>query len=190
MRIECPSCTAVYELPERLLSGGPRSLRCAACGRIWSFPAALPEEAGLPDAKARPEPAPRPADTAQPSFRATNDGDFAALVTALAGSHRDGTAQTGAEDEHEEHRDVLPVEDAPDRPTESRIAGMPPPAVLPPPPQTAVRPSFGLILAWIATLGGLAALVVAFALFPQGVVARWPAAARLYEAVGITIGAS
>ena len=37
---------------------------------------------------------------------------------------------------------------------------------------------------------GRSVVILALALFPQGVVAHWPAAARLYEAVGITVGAS
>ena len=33
MRIECPSCQAVYEVPDALLAGGPRMVRCARCGK-------------------------------------------------------------------------------------------------------------------------------------------------------------
>lgn len=45
MRILCPSCQAAYEVPDKLLSSGPRKVRCAKCGGDWM-------------AEAEPEPAP------------------------------------------------------------------------------------------------------------------------------------
>ena len=36
MRIVCPSCQAAYEVPEKLLSGAPRKVRCARCGDAWT----------------------------------------------------------------------------------------------------------------------------------------------------------
>lgn len=45
MRIVCPSCQAAYEVPDKLLSSGPRKVRCAKCGGDWM-------------AEAEPEPAP------------------------------------------------------------------------------------------------------------------------------------
>jgi predicted Zn finger-like uncharacterized protein len=38
MRIVCPSCAATYEVPERLLSGAPRSMRCSRCGVDFTPP--------------------------------------------------------------------------------------------------------------------------------------------------------
>ncbi len=43
MRIVCPSCQAAYEVPEKLLSGAPRKVRCARCGDSW-----IPEAAAAP----------------------------------------------------------------------------------------------------------------------------------------------
>jgi predicted Zn finger-like uncharacterized protein len=50
MRIVCPSCTATYEVPERLTASGKR-LRCARCAHEW-----LPPEMAAP----RPPPPPPP----------------------------------------------------------------------------------------------------------------------------------
>lgn len=38
MRIACPACAAAYEVPDRLLAGAPRMLRCARCGASFALP--------------------------------------------------------------------------------------------------------------------------------------------------------
>jgi predicted Zn finger-like uncharacterized protein len=50
MRIECPRCSAAYDVPERLLTGR-KSLRCARCGTEWTagLAAAPPGELPLPE---------------------------------------------------------------------------------------------------------------------------------------------
>ncbi len=53
MRIVCPSCQAAYEVPEKLLSGAPRKVRCARCGNSW-----VPEAVVAPVVEAAPPPAP------------------------------------------------------------------------------------------------------------------------------------
>ena len=63
MRIVCPSCQAAYEVPEKLLSGAPRKVRCARCGDAW-----VPETVAVlvlpaeeaPPAELAPEPEPEP----------------------------------------------------------------------------------------------------------------------------------
>jgi predicted Zn finger-like uncharacterized protein len=60
MRIACPDCAAEYDVPDHLLVGNPRAMRCARCGRVWT-PAPLPE-APLPP----PEPEPTAAAEPQP----------------------------------------------------------------------------------------------------------------------------
>jgi len=70
MRVLCPSCAAVYEVPEPLLGAGSRTLRCGRCGTEWVLPgapaeveplSAAPEEAKLtPTAAAEPPPPPAP----------------------------------------------------------------------------------------------------------------------------------
>lgn len=67
MRIACPSCAAEYDVPDRLLAGPARSLRCARCGAGFALPGAAPTAAeAVPAAEAPPRmqmpapPAPAP----------------------------------------------------------------------------------------------------------------------------------
>jgi len=193
MRIECPSCAAIYDLPERLLSGGSRVLRCAACGKTWSVNPSAPQDS--PPADDAP-----PAEDATPVVQApppkSSDHNFAALMEAVVAANRDDEAEepkadTAATLEHEPDPHAAHAELVKAATVEpDATPGIPPAVIVARPSAAPMRPSFGLIMAWVATLGGLGALILALALFPQGVVAHWPAAARLYEAVGITFGAS
>ncbi len=73
MRIVCPSCQAAYEVPDKLLAGSPRKVRCARCGGDWvPEPVPAPTPATLPatppgaddppgDFFASPPPEPNPA---------------------------------------------------------------------------------------------------------------------------------
>jgi predicted Zn finger-like uncharacterized protein len=53
MRAVCPSCEAVYEVPDRLIGIGGRRLRCTNCGHEWTL---LPAAAGGEPAAAPPGP--------------------------------------------------------------------------------------------------------------------------------------
>ena len=59
MRIVCPACAAVYQVPDSLLEGESRAVRCARCGDEW-----------VPQREAQPLPAAAPAElsTAMPSL--------------------------------------------------------------------------------------------------------------------------
>jgi predicted Zn finger-like uncharacterized protein len=65
MRIVCPSCQAAYEVPEKLLGGTPRKVRCARCGTAWA-----PDPAPSP-AAAQPEPAPEEPSPSEPELEPT-----------------------------------------------------------------------------------------------------------------------
>ena len=54
MRIDCPSCAATYEVPERRLKPG-KAVRCARCGSDW-VPELETEEANDPRETAEPPP--------------------------------------------------------------------------------------------------------------------------------------
>jgi predicted Zn finger-like uncharacterized protein len=59
MRITCPSCRATYEVPDALLAGGARMLRCARCASEWTpQPAAAPPATPPDPPPFRPEPRP------------------------------------------------------------------------------------------------------------------------------------
>ena len=53
MRIVCPSCQAAYEVPDKLLSGAARKVRCARCGDAWT-----PESIAAPEPEPEVKPAP------------------------------------------------------------------------------------------------------------------------------------
>lgn len=63
MRIVCPSCQAAYEVPDKLLSSGPRKVRCAKCGKDWMAEAEAPAP---PPVDAAPLPVPRPPEALPP----------------------------------------------------------------------------------------------------------------------------
>jgi predicted Zn finger-like uncharacterized protein len=50
MRIACPACAAAYEVPDRLLAGPARSLRCSRCGADFPLPRSEAPEAAPPPA--------------------------------------------------------------------------------------------------------------------------------------------
>ncbi|MEO3471217.1 zinc-ribbon domain-containing protein [Roseomonas sp. CAU 1739] len=55
MRIACPACAAAYEVPDRLLTGPARTLRCSRCGADFALPQV---EAVAEPVIAEPEPSP------------------------------------------------------------------------------------------------------------------------------------
>jgi predicted Zn finger-like uncharacterized protein len=64
MRIACPSCDAVYDVPDAMLAAAPRAVRCARCGTEWT-----PERLADPAPAVQPPPAgPRPPQ-AEPAMR-------------------------------------------------------------------------------------------------------------------------
>ncbi len=63
MRIACPTCGAEYDVPDRLLSGAARTLRCSRCATDFALPslaAAPPPPPAPPEPVAVPAPAPAP----------------------------------------------------------------------------------------------------------------------------------
>lgn len=49
MRLLCPNCSAVYEVPDAALAGRSRKLQCAQCGTSWRSEPLSPDLAQLPD---------------------------------------------------------------------------------------------------------------------------------------------
>jgi predicted Zn finger-like uncharacterized protein len=56
MRIACPSCDAEYDVPDRLLAGAARTLRCSRCRADFALPQAAPPPAPEPPAVVAPTP--------------------------------------------------------------------------------------------------------------------------------------
>lgn len=49
MRLLCPNCSAVYEVPDAALAGRSRKLQCARCGTGWRSEVLAPDLAGVLD---------------------------------------------------------------------------------------------------------------------------------------------
>jgi predicted Zn finger-like uncharacterized protein len=64
MRIVCPACDATYDVPDALLAGGTRKVRCARCGTEWLPSPAAPrgeiEFEPEPTFDSVPDPSPEP----------------------------------------------------------------------------------------------------------------------------------
>jgi predicted Zn finger-like uncharacterized protein len=157
MRIVCPACDATYDVPDAMLAGGLRLVRCAKCGNEW--PPTPVSEAPLPpsdlefeqDAAFGPEHAPPDQGGAPPGHEA---------------------------DAHARHEPRL----KPLRPrVEVRLAEPPePPTDLPP-----ARGGVKAIAAWAASLLFLAAAAGAAVTWRGQVMAAWPPSERVFSAVGL-----
>jgi predicted Zn finger-like uncharacterized protein len=100
MRIACPDCAAEYDVPDRMLIGTPRGMRCARCGRVWTPqplpdpPPAPPPETAAPDPEPppapppppEPEPAPEPAPPQRTGLLVAWLATAAVIVGLLAGA--------------------------------------------------------------------------------------------------------
>jgi predicted Zn finger-like uncharacterized protein len=160
MRIVCPSCNAAYDVPDAILAGGPRVVKCARCGGEWT-----PAPAGAPT--------PAPATDKPPAIAADDDppppakpaGPMAALEAEGAGR--------------------LEPRVNPLRPrTEPRAT----PTTVdadPPAPVAARKAGAGPIAAWILSLIVLIGAGGAAVTWRAQVMAAWPPSQRVFAAVGL-----
>ena len=77
MRIECPSCSAAYDVPDSLVTAG-RVVRCVRCGGDWTPVAAAAPGTGGAGAAVPPQPPPQPP---PPAPAAVTDGAAAQIET-------------------------------------------------------------------------------------------------------------
>jgi predicted Zn finger-like uncharacterized protein len=180
MRITCPNCAASYEVPERLLQGGPRPVRCARCGTTWA-----------PAAPAAPP----------PSSSAVGDPD---ATVAVSSPHRPAERPAPVRAPVAEAPMTPPPapQASPSPPPATERPGAPPPLRTPPPrPPQVIDPPLpavgdaadggggrggGLLLlaAWVASIAAVLGMLVALWVFRVEVVAAWPPAARLFDVLG------
>jgi predicted Zn finger-like uncharacterized protein len=192
MRIVCPSCQAIYDVPDALLAADqarrPIKLRCARCATEWApelpqaeLPRAEPPRAepptGTPPA---PEPTPAPGPT--PSAFAD------AIAQAATPRPPDPPAPAPPPPARPQAAPrPLVVERTPPPPAgetlvaEHLASGRP----RPDPPARSPRDSATLLFAWCLSLGVLAALLIAAYLHRAEVIAFWPPAARAYDLLGL-----
>jgi predicted Zn finger-like uncharacterized protein len=182
MRIACPSCHAEYEVPDAMLAGGARQLRCARCGH--GFLGALPAApAGAPQpkpslappevAKSAPTPPSEPLATVPPAKPASAEAPSAPVSVAAPKAPEPAPAPASPPG----------MAASPDRPPPTRgpVQHSPIDAPQDPPPPATGR----LAAAWLGSLALVGAGVAALLVFHAEIAAAWPPAARLYVALGL-----
>ncbi|WP_158287557.1 zinc-ribbon domain-containing protein [Falsiroseomonas bella] len=173
MRIACPNCSAEYEVPDTLLAAGPRLLRCARCSHQFeaSAPGAVAVAAAGPAATPAPaeEPAPPPAPAAEPQVTEPPPPPEAA-------------APPGPEPARPE-REPEPEPTPPPRAARAPRVADPPLPYRPPPDSP--RGGLPLVLAWLLSLAILGGAGWATWHYHAEIVAAWPPAERLYQALGV-----
>jgi predicted Zn finger-like uncharacterized protein len=182
MRIVCPSCQAIYDVPDALLATGqarrPAKVRCARCTAEWA--PELPRAEPPTDTPPAPEPTPAPGPT--PSAFAD------AIAQAAIPRPPDPPAPVPPPPAKPQAAPrPLVVERTPPPPAgetlvaEPLASGRP----RPDPPPRSPRDSATLLFAWCLSLGVLAALLIAAYLHRAEVIAFWPPAARAYDLLGL-----
>jgi predicted Zn finger-like uncharacterized protein len=190
MRIACPSCDAEYDVPDALLAGGAKRLRCTRCGH--GFTGALPESAPAPE----PLPAePEASGTASPEPGQPEAGKLEPgppQADQLEPAKPDAGRPEAAPPE-----DALPKRAPPEwAPAPGASPDRPPPTRGPArhspidaPAEDAARPASGpLAVAWLGSLALVGGGGVALVLFQAEIAAVWPPAARLYALFGALFG--
>lgn len=77
MRVECPACAALYDIPDHYLAGGSRKLRCARCGHDW-----------MAEPKAEAEAEPEPEHPASPAPEEAEEEDEASFLGQIDAEER------------------------------------------------------------------------------------------------------
>jgi predicted Zn finger-like uncharacterized protein len=163
MRIACPNCAAEYEVPDEKLAGGPRLLKCARCGH--SFQAALPPPPPPSQQQAREAPrAPRREPTQPPP------------------PAPESRTPRPAPDQREPPPDVETDRPRPTRgPT--RHSPIDEPAGFA--EKQAAPSGASIALAWLLSLAALGLAAWAAVHYRAEVMETFPAATRLYRALGL-----
>jgi predicted Zn finger-like uncharacterized protein len=162
MRIACPKCHATYEVPDALLDGGTKEVRCAKCNTEW-----LP----IPIVPNVPVAAPRAGSFASPTDADTDtgemppglhDGDVVPPEKPLRSGPRLSLLKSRRGKVAGEDRSPLPYDGA-----------------------LSTWQRRGPVLGWVATFVVLLALLWAVMAWHEEIMALWPASERLYAALGL-----
>lgn len=182
MRIVCPACDAAYDVPDAMLAGGPRVVRCAKCGREWT-PSAIPG-AAPGAAMGATSVAPLPPD--EPEF--DTDAEFApmrarpplATEPVANGPVANGQVANGPDPLGRHEPRLNPLRPRADGRASARL-GTPPPPDLPP-----ARGGARAIVAWALSILVLAAAGGAAVAWRSQVMTAWPPSERVFAALGLT----
>lgn len=167
MRIVCPSCDATYEVPDAMLAGGPRAVKCARCGGEWT-PTLPPAEAPTDALAAAP-----PAEPSPPEAAADAD-------SVPAGKPAGPMAALEAEAPGRVEPRLNPL-----RPRAEQRATAPIVDADAPGPLAARKVGAGPIAAWILSLVVLIGAGGAVVTWRAQVMAAWPPSQRVFAAVGL-----
>jgi predicted Zn finger-like uncharacterized protein len=165
MRIACPNCAAEYDVPDRLLQAGPRLMRCARCAHQF--------EAGLPQATV-PPPAPAPAAPL----------DTPAMVTPMGATPMAAAIEAAFAAPLPEPA-VAEAPPPPPAPAKPPAPPAVPPAVAPLAAKPRPEPDRVAVFGWIATVAVLVGAGAAALHYRGEIVAAWPPAARVFDALGL-----
>jgi predicted Zn finger-like uncharacterized protein len=168
MRIACPNCAAEYDLPDAMLAGGRRQLRCARCGHRFE---ATPPGAAAPPAPleaATPRPVDPPPDAPMAAPVAVGDVFTPDPLAPWPDERANPTATA-----------------EPQRPPPVRDAGHPAPIEPLAVPDAAPRGGPAMAAAWLLSFALLGAAGWAALQFRAEVMQAWPPAIRLYAALGL-----
>jgi predicted Zn finger-like uncharacterized protein len=177
MRIACPHCHATYDVPDALLAGGGKQVRCARCGKEWSPAAgdtrASSVEATAPSAarvaRARPAAPPPPVEDDDldeaPRFPVTS-------LDELPPPSERSPLRASRSPLLGPRRSEIPEE--PDEP-------LPSPAEVASPRRRRRGPLRG----WLLSLVLILAVISAGVIWRQDVIKAWPASERLYRPLGL-----
>lgn len=163
MRIVCPSCQAAYEVPEKLLGGPPKRVRCARCGELW-LPQAEAAGEAVPVPALKPD-LPLPPDVAPPDV---TPPDVTPPVAAMPA----------------EMPPVAPPPMPP--PALPAVAARVEERLVPEPAARAGRGGMVMAgLAWLASLALLGGAGWAAVVWRAEVMGAWGASRRLYQWLGL-----
>jgi predicted Zn finger-like uncharacterized protein len=164
MRLACPSCRAVYEIPDALI-GGSRRLRCARCPAEW---VATPAPEAPAAAQGRPDDA---------AARAGLGERVAAESAAAA------PASIGPTSLPPPTSDPAPSLRPEARP--SLVSGGRPETRPAPAAQPRRARALTTVLAWLLTFAVLGAGAASCYRWRGEVMAAWPPSQRVYAALGL-----
>lgn len=171
MRIVCPQCAAVYNVPDEVLARPPRLFRCARCTHQWT-----PPSTASPAVEPSPDPLPPPA-AAVPRAPPRVAGPAAAPAAVLEIPPRpQPQLALGAplvEDGRPGGVRAFGIDPVGTRPVGSRRFGV-----------TSAGAVAGIV-GWVLTAAILAIAVAVVLLRRPEIEALWPSSQRLYAMLGL-----
>lgn len=168
MRIVCPNCQATYDVPESLLVGAPRRVRCARCTKEW-----LPE---APPAGTSPDDTgPDPADASSPAAKAPAAPAMPQPPTSPSAAPVAAHPAGAPYDTSSAASPALPSPHPADRLTPDAATMR----------QAQRRMIVVSMLGWVASVAALAGLAWAAFVWRDSIMAAWEPSKRLYAALGL-----